>query len=52
MNVVLGAFRYMAGWADKLNGEVLPSRGNFFQYTKQEPVGVVGMIVPWNYPLF
>jgi aldehyde dehydrogenase (NAD+) len=34
INVVLGAFRYMAGWTDKLNGQVLPSRGNFFQYTK------------------
>ena len=44
-------FRYYAGWADKLSGETLPVQGNFFTYTLREPVGVVGAIVPWNFPL-
>lgn len=43
---------YFAGVADKLEGEVIPSdRRNFFIYTRHEPVGVVGAIVPWNSPL-
>ncbi len=41
---------YYADWADKLLGEVLPVAGNFLTYTLREPVGVVGAIVPWNYP--
>src|SRR3989449_2525546 len=44
-------FRYYAGWADKLTGDPLPVSGNFFTYTLREPVGVVGAIVPWNFPL-
>jgi (Z)-2-((N-methylformamido)methylene)-5-hydroxybutyrolactone dehydrogenase len=44
--------RYFAGVADKLQGEVIPSdRPNFMIYTRHEPVGVVGVIVPWNSPL-
>src|SRR5205807_2223321 len=43
--------RYYAGWADKLTGHTLPVSGNFFTYTLREPVGVVGAIVPWNFPL-
>src|SRR5437660_1156904 len=43
--------RYYAGWADKLTGDTLPVSGNFFTYTLREPVGVVGAIVPWNFPL-
>ncbi|MEU0948659.1 aldehyde dehydrogenase [Streptomyces canus] len=44
--------RYFAGVADKLQGEVIPSdRPNFMVYTRHEPVGVVGAIVPWNSPL-
>jgi aldehyde dehydrogenase (NAD+) len=44
--------RYFAGVADKLQGEVNPSdRPNFMVYTRHEPVGVVGAIVPWNSPL-
>ena len=43
---------YFAGVADKLQGEVIPSdRTNFMIYTRHEPVGVVGAIVPWNSPL-
>jgi acyl-CoA reductase-like NAD-dependent aldehyde dehydrogenase len=45
-------FRYFAGLADKVQGETIPSdRSNFFVYTRREPVGVVGAIVPWNSPL-
>jgi acyl-CoA reductase-like NAD-dependent aldehyde dehydrogenase len=45
-------FHYFAGVADKLEGEVIPSdRPNFLTYTRHEPVGVVGAIVPWNSPL-
>jgi phenylacetaldehyde dehydrogenase len=45
-------FRYMAGWATKLTGTTLPwSTGEFLSYTVREPVGVVGQIIPWNFPL-
>ncbi|MGA2871346.1 MAG: aldehyde dehydrogenase family protein, partial [Verrucomicrobiota bacterium] len=46
-------FRYMAGWATKIEGNTIPiSAGNqFFAYTLREPVGVVGQIIPWNFPL-
>jgi acyl-CoA reductase-like NAD-dependent aldehyde dehydrogenase len=47
----IDAFRYYAGWADKLQGETLPVRGNVLNYTLREPVGVVGAIIPWNFPL-
>lgn len=44
--------RYMAGWATKVEGETIPvSAGNFFNYTVRQPVGVVGAIIPWNFPL-
>ncbi|MDR4504025.1 MAG: aldehyde dehydrogenase family protein [Candidatus Scalindua sp.] len=42
---------YYAGWADKIHGETIPVRGEFFNYTIREPVGVVGQIIPWNFPL-
>jgi acyl-CoA reductase-like NAD-dependent aldehyde dehydrogenase len=44
-------FRYYAGWVRKHYGETIPVDGNFFNYTLREPVGVVGAIVPWNFPL-
>jgi len=43
--------RYYGGWADKITGDTLPVDGSFFTYTLREPVGVVGAIVPWNFPL-
>ena len=43
-------FRYFAGWATKNMGQVLPVAGNFLNYTRHEPVGVVGQIIPWNFP--
>ena len=48
---VVENFRYYAGWADKLGGETLPVSGPFLNYTLREPRGVVGAIVPWNFPL-
>jgi aldehyde dehydrogenase (NAD+) len=42
--------QYYGDWANKIFGEVLPVDGNFLTYTLREPVGVVGAIVPWNYP--
>lgn len=44
-------FRYFAGWATKIMGQTIPVSGNFFNYTRHEPVGVVGQIIPWNFPL-
>ncbi len=43
-------YRYYAGWADKINGRVLPAAGPYHAYTRHEPVGVVGQIIPWNFP--
>jgi len=43
--------RYFGGWADKITGDTLPVSGSFFTYTLKEPVGVVGAITPWNFPL-
>jgi len=44
-------FRYFAGAASKLQGETIPVRSNSFTYTLREPLGVVALIVPWNFPL-
>ncbi|MGD9806654.1 MAG: aldehyde dehydrogenase family protein [Hyphomicrobiaceae bacterium] len=46
-------FRYMGGWATKLTGTTIPisAPGNYLSYTLREPVGVVGQIIPWNFPL-
>jgi len=46
-----GVFRYFAGWATKIYGETNPSDPAFFNYTLREPIGVCGLIVPWNFPL-
>lgn len=50
INGAIECFRYYAGWADKIEGEVLPIPGPYFNYTRREPVGVCGQIIPWNYP--
>ncbi|HEX3314241.1 MAG TPA: aldehyde dehydrogenase family protein, partial [Gemmataceae bacterium] len=47
----LATLRYYAGWADKIEGKTVPVRGNFLSYTLRQPVGVVGQIIPWNFPL-
>jgi acyl-CoA reductase-like NAD-dependent aldehyde dehydrogenase len=43
--------KYYGGWADKIHGETIPVDGPFLNYTLREPLGVVGAIVPWNFPL-
>jgi aldehyde dehydrogenase (NAD+) len=47
----IDTLRYYAGWADKINGQVIPARHDALTYTIREPIGVVGAIVPWNFPL-
>lgn len=47
----IDTLRYYAGWADKINGQVIPARHDALTYTVREPIGVVGAIVPWNFPL-
>ncbi len=49
--LVIDCFRYYAGWSDKIHGQTIPVRGRYFCYTKREPVGVVGQIIPWNFPM-
>lgn len=44
-------FRYFGGMADKFQGSVVPVETGFLNYVKREPIGVVGQIVPWNFPL-
>jgi len=47
----IATLRYYAGWADKIHGKTIPVRGDFFSYTRHEPIGVAGQIIPWNFPL-
>jgi aldehyde dehydrogenase (NAD+) len=49
--LTIGCYRYYAGWSDKLQGRTIPVNGNYLCYTKLEPVGVVGQVIPWNFPL-
>jgi aldehyde dehydrogenase (NAD+) len=51
MPMVIDVLRYYAGWATKIHGETVNTNETAFTYTLREPVGVVGMIVPWNFPL-
>ncbi|HOR28211.1 MAG TPA: aldehyde dehydrogenase family protein [Candidatus Sumerlaeota bacterium] len=49
--LTIACYRYYAGWADKVHGKTIPIQGDYFCYTRHEPVGVVGQIIPWNFPL-
>lgn len=51
--LAIDLFHYMAGWATKLEGNTIPISmpGSYHAYTMREPVGVVGQIIPWNFPL-
>ncbi|MEZ6059684.1 MAG: aldehyde dehydrogenase family protein [Planctomycetaceae bacterium] len=49
--LVIDCLRYYAGWADKVHGDTIPVRGDYFCYTRREPIGVCGQIIPWNFPL-
>lgn len=52
-DVVVAAryFEFYSGWADKFGGTTIPVPGPFLDYTLREPLGVVAVIIPWNYPL-
>ncbi|HWE04165.1 MAG TPA: aldehyde dehydrogenase family protein [Tepidisphaeraceae bacterium] len=49
--LAIDCYRYYAGWADKIEGKTIPVNGPYFCYTRHEPVGVVGQIIPWNFPI-
>ncbi|MBT7502164.1 MAG: aldehyde dehydrogenase family protein, partial [Gemmatimonadales bacterium] len=49
--LVVEIYRYLAGIADKVQGTTVPVKGNHLNYTLREPVGVVGCITPWTFPL-
>ncbi len=49
--LTIACYRYYAGWADKIQGKTIPVNGPYFCYTRHEPVGVCGQIIPWNFPL-
>jgi aldehyde dehydrogenase (NAD+) len=51
MPMIIDVLRYYAGWATKIHGETVNTQETAFTYTLREPVGVIGMIVPWNFPL-
>jgi acyl-CoA reductase-like NAD-dependent aldehyde dehydrogenase len=51
MPMVVDVLRYYAGWATKIHGETVNTFDRAFTYTQREPVGVVGLIIPWNFPL-
>src|SRR6185503_4860196 len=49
--MVASCFHYFAGWATKMTGETVPVAPQWFTYTLREPLGVVGAIIPWNFPM-
>jgi aldehyde dehydrogenase (NAD+) len=51
VGAVIGCIRYYGGWADKIEGKTLDIAPDMFNYTRHEPLGVCGQIIPWNFPL-
>jgi acyl-CoA reductase-like NAD-dependent aldehyde dehydrogenase len=51
VDMVARCFHYFSGWSTKLTGDTLPVNPALFTYTLREPVGVVGAIIPWNFPM-
>ncbi|KAF7547071.1 hypothetical protein G7Z17_g7982 [Cylindrodendrum hubeiense] len=51
VGAVIGTLRYYAGWADKIEGKTIDIAPDMFHYTRPEPLGVCGQIIPWNFPL-
>ncbi|XP_044176832.1 aldehyde dehydrogenase, mitochondrial-like [Acropora millepora] len=49
--LAIKCYRYFAGWADKIHGKTIPVDGSYLCYTRHEPVGIVGQVIPWNFPL-
>eukprot|EP00924_Labyrinthula_sp_SR-Ha-C_P006552 maker-scaffold_38-snap-gene-1.22-mRNA-1 protein AED:0.26 eAED:0.26 QI:81/1/1/1/1/1/2/116/486 len=50
IQLAINYFRYYAGWCDKIHGDTIPTNSNRVMMTVKEPVGVCGLIVPWNFP--
>jgi aldehyde dehydrogenase (NAD+) len=48
---VIGTLRYYAGWADKIEGKTIDVQPDMLHYTRSEPIGVCGQVIPWNFPL-
>ncbi|KAF8839025.1 aldehyde dehydrogenase [Paxillus ammoniavirescens] len=48
----IAVMKYYAGWADKISGKVIETNDRKLSYTRHEPIGVVGQIIPWNVPMF
>ena len=51
MGEVISCLRYYAGWADKIHGQTIGTTSEKLAYTLRQPIGVVGQIIPWNFPL-
>ncbi|KAA1476364.1 aldehyde dehydrogenase [Dentipellis sp. KUC8613] len=51
LGMSIGTFRYFAGWAGKSHGKVIETTEDKLAYTRHEPIGVCGQIIPWNFPL-
>ncbi|MCJ1427895.1 aldehyde dehydrogenase (NAD(P)(+)) ald5 [Sticta canariensis] len=51
VGLAAGCLRYYGGWADKIEGKVVDTNPDTFNYVKQEPIGVCAQIIPWNFPL-
>jgi len=50
LSMSISTIRYYAGWADKIHGKVIETHEGKLSYTRHEPIGVVGQIIPWNFP--
>jgi len=50
LSMSIATTRYYAGWADKIHGQVIETHEGKLSYTRHEPIGVVGQIIPWNFP--
>lgn len=51
VGLVVKVIRYYAGYADKIYGDIIQGNDGHFSYTRKEPIGVCGQIIPWNFPL-
>lgn len=51
VGAVVGCLRYYGGWADKISGKTIDINPDTFHYTRSEPLGVCGQIIPWNFPI-
>jgi len=49
--LAIGCLRYYAGWCDKIEGKTFMDTTGYMNYTRHEPIGVVGQIIPWNFPI-